>query len=423
MKENNNFKKFMILWFGQFIASVGNGLTSFGLGVYVFEQTGKASSMALITLFAFLPGLLLSVFAGVLADRYDRRMLMILGDGLSAIGLVYILVFMLIGQATLLHLCIGVTISSVFSALLEPSYQATVTDLLSEEQYSKASGLVQIAGASRFLISPMLAGFLLAVSDIKLLLIIDIATLFITVFTTMIARKGIEEKHIEKEKNFKKEMKAGWVAITEKRGIFILVLVSTAITFFVGFFQTLSSPIILAFTDSKMLGIGNTICASGMLVTSFLLGVKTIKKGYVKMLSFSLFFAGLFMAGFGLKENIVIICIFGFLFFAMLPFANTGLDYLIRTNIENELQGRAWGLIGLISQFGYVFAFAISGILADYVFTPMFLEDGMLAGSVGKIIGTGSGRGTSFLVLIAGLLLSVTAIILYGLKTVRSLED
>ena len=70
---NKNFYNFLLLWSGEFISAVGSGLTSFGLGVYVFEQTGQASAMALVTLLAFLPGLLLSVPAGVLADRYDRR--------------------------------------------------------------------------------------------------------------------------------------------------------------------------------------------------------------------------------------------------------------------------------------------------------------------------------------------------------------
>lgn len=84
---NKNFYNFLLLWSGEFISAVGSGLTSFGLGVYVFEQTGQASAMALVTLLAFLPGLLLSVPAGVLADRYDRRLLMLLGDGLSAVGL------------------------------------------------------------------------------------------------------------------------------------------------------------------------------------------------------------------------------------------------------------------------------------------------------------------------------------------------
>ena len=123
------------------------GLTSFGFGVYVFNRTGSAAGMALVTLLAFLPTLVLSVPAGVLADRYDRRLLMMLGDGLSAIGILYILICMLRGGAALYQICIGVFISSVFSSLLEPAYRATVTDLLTKEEYSKASGMVSLAGA------------------------------------------------------------------------------------------------------------------------------------------------------------------------------------------------------------------------------------------------------------------------------------
>ena len=77
MKESKNFRKFLLLWSGELISSIGGGLTSFGLGVYIFRQTGSVASMALITLLGFLPTLLLSVPAGVLADRYDRRLLMI----------------------------------------------------------------------------------------------------------------------------------------------------------------------------------------------------------------------------------------------------------------------------------------------------------------------------------------------------------
>ena len=87
---NKSFKKFLLLWSGELISAIGSGLTSFGLGIYVYQQTGRVSSTALITLLAFLPSLLLSPIAGVLADRYDRRLLMILGDSLSALGLIYI---------------------------------------------------------------------------------------------------------------------------------------------------------------------------------------------------------------------------------------------------------------------------------------------------------------------------------------------
>ena len=117
MDGKRNFNRFLLVWAGELVSSIGGGLTSFGLGVYVFRQTGSAASMALITLLAFLPTLLLSVPAGVLADRYDRRLLMMLGDGCSAIGILLILVCMCRGGASLPQICIGVTISSVTASL------------------------------------------------------------------------------------------------------------------------------------------------------------------------------------------------------------------------------------------------------------------------------------------------------------------
>lgn len=418
-----SFGKFMLLWSGDFISAIGSGLTSFGLSVYIFQQTGKASSMALITLLAFLPSLLLGPIAGVLADRYDRRLLMVLGDSFSAVGLLFILVSLIQGEAQLWKICVGVTISSVFASLLEPAYKATITDLLNPEQYSKASGLVQIAGSAKYLISPVLAGFLLTVSDIRLLLLLDICTFFLTVVTTLAVKKGLQSKKAEEGFSFFAELKVGWDALTGKKGILTLVVMGALITFCLGFVQTLASPMILGFSDSATLGTLMTVIAFGMLASSVVLGGISIKKGYAGLLSISLCGAGIFMALFGLRENVVFIGAAGFLFFAMLPFANASLDYLIRTNIDNRLQGRAWGLIGLISQLGYVAAYAVSGLLADYVFTPLLLEGGALSENVGKILGTGPGRGIGLLIVLAGVLLCVTSGILLCMKSIRRLEN
>ena len=147
MEKKSNFGKFLILWGGELVSAIGGGLTSFGLSVYVYQKTGSAGSMALVSLFAFLPMLLFSPIAGVLADRIDRRLLMMIGDGLSATGLIYILICMYAGEAEVYQICIGVFINSFFSALLEPAYRATVTDLLTKDEYSKASGMVSITEA------------------------------------------------------------------------------------------------------------------------------------------------------------------------------------------------------------------------------------------------------------------------------------
>ena len=408
VRKKTNYSKFLLLWSGELISAIGGGLTSFGLGVYVFQKTGSAGSMALVTLLAFLPTLLLGVPAGVLADRYDRRLLMMIGDGLSALGLVYILVCMLRGEATLYQICIGVFVSSVFSSLLEPSYRATVTDLLTKEEYSKASGMVSIAGSARYLISPVIAGFLLTVSDIKLLLLIDICTFFITAACTGIVRAGLKSKMAENKMTFGESFKEGWNSITGKRGVFILIIVSSVMTCFMGTIQILSEPMILDFTNSRVLGIAETICACGMLVSSVIIGIMGLKKHFARTLSVSLTLAGLAMVGFGLKENIYLICCFGFLFFFMLPFANNCLDYLVRTNIDGDRQGRAWGLIGFLSQTGYVVAYGCVGFLAD---------------KIALIRQTGVGRGAADVIMISGVLLSIVAVALYQFKDVRDLEQ
>lgn len=408
MKEKNYFSKFMLLWSGELLSAVGSGLTSFGLGVYVFRKTGSAGSMALVTLLAFLPTLLLSVPAGVLADRYDRRLLMMLGDGCSALGILYILLCMMRGEAELWQICLGVFVSSAFSALLEPSYRATVTDLLTKEEYSKASGLVSLASSARYLISPALAGALLTISDIKLLLLIDICTFFPTVLAAAFVRKGIAAKEMEGRPPFGQSLRQGWGAITGSRGILILVAVSSAMTCFMGCFQILAQPLILDFADSATLGIGETVCACGMLVSALFLGVRGIRRGYVKILSASLFFAGIMMVGFGVWESMVPICLFGFLFFATLPVANNCLDYLVRANIPNTLQGRAWGVIGFLSQLGYVAAYAGAGAAADGIAARLDMS---------------VGRGAAAVVIIAGGLLAVTALCIAPIKSVRALEE
>ena len=408
MENRSNYKKFLLLWCGEFISSIGGGLTSFGLSIYIFQKTGSAASMGLVALLSFLPILLLSPVAGVLADRYDRCLMMMIGDGMSGLGLVYILICMFAGEAGLYQICIGVFISAVFSSLLEPSYRAIVTDMLSKDEYSKASGMMSIAGSARYLISPMIAGFLLTISDVKLLIIIDICTFILTVICTAVVRSSRIVRQKKTTDSFVQSFKVGWKAITEKKGIFAVIMITSVITCFMGAIQILVEPMILDFQTGKVLGIAETVCASGMLVSSIFIGIIGIKKNFTRILSISLTICGLAMIGFGLKENIYIICCFGFLFFFMLPFANNCLDYLARTNIDADKQGRAWGLINFLSQLGYVFAYAGAGLLAD---------------KIADVRHIGIGRGAATVIIISGIMLAIIAALISRFRSIRELES
>lgn len=415
-------KKFMMIWIGELISSIGSGMTAFALSIYVYELTGSVSYVSLVTLLAYMPTILLSPVGGVLADRYDRRLLMIIGDLFSGLGLIYILWQIQIGNTGMMPILLGVTFNAVFVALLEPSYRATVTDLLTEEEYGKASGMVQIAGNAKYLISPALAGIILGVADIRVILLIDICTFIVTVSMVASVRKTVRKPIKRETQGVFLEMKEGLMFLARNKGIRSLVIIMAFVCFFMGFVQTLTGPMVLAVSDAKTVGFLESVCAVGMLVGSIWIVVVGVKKSYAVVLGIAGVFCGISMALAGISTNIMITGIGIFLFFLMLPFMNTCADVLVRVSIPNELQGRVWGMISLLTQIGTVVAYMICGILADYVFEPMFLDGGLLADSLGRLIGTGKGRGIGFLLILSGLGMIMVALTIGRNKAIREIQ-
>jgi len=420
--QNKSFKGFLIIWLGQLMSAIGSGLTAFALGVFVFQKTQSATSFSLIILFSFLPSLILLPFGGVLADRFDRKKMMIIGDAGAITGLLFILLVMLSGSIELWQIYIGVAMSSVFAAIQSPAYKAAVSDLVSAELYSQASGLIQIAGSAQYLISPIIAGFLISVFDIKLVLIIDIITFLMAVVAVFMIKKqdAAPQKHESHE--FFHDMADSYRYLLAQQGVLWLVILTSMVCFYIGLLQSLFGPMMLTLTNSKTLGIALSVSASGMLVSSMFIGIFGIGKSKVFILSLSLALAGLFYALMGLFTTVVLIIICCFLFFSTLPFVNTSVEVLIRSNVDNEKQGRIWSMVSAISQVGYILAFGSAGFLADHLFNPLFYADGALSQTIGQIIGTGQGRGIGFLFVISGLLVSILALIIGRVNKIGALE-
>ncbi|MDF2700303.1 MAG: macrolide transporter [Haloplasmataceae bacterium] len=417
-------KKFLTIWGGQLISNIGSGMTAFGLSVYVYQLTGSVAWVSMVTLLAYLPTILLNPIGGILADRYDRRLMMICGDLFSALGLLYILISIQMGHKGIIPIFVGVTINSIFISLLDPSYKATVTDLLTEEEYTKASGLVQMASNAKYLISPAIAGVILGITDIRLILIIDIATILTSVLAVNSVRKTIQKvKSRQDQFNFIREFKEGMLYIVKDKGVFNLVILMAFMCFFIGFIQTLMIPMVLPIGNVKTVGLMESISLTGMLVGSVAVSILDMKKYYSKILIVSLIFCGSFLALIGTSIQMSFILVASILFFSTLPFVNTCADVLIRVRIPNEVQGRVWGLISLLTQIGYVFAYATCGILADFIFEPMMQENGILADSIGKVIGTGEGRGIGLMIILAGILMVIVALVLGNKKSIKAIKE
>lgn len=422
--QNKGMKKFMILAAGQFISSIGSGLTDFGLAIYVLALTGSVAATAIVSICAFLPSILLAPVGGVLADRYDRRLMMILGELFSGLGLVICLTTLMSPNPSLVVICIGVGASSIFTALTEPAFRATITDLLSEEDFAKAGGMVQIANSAKLLISPVIAGILLQVTPISTLIIIDMLTFFTTVLMIAVVKQGMVIKARDHASlGFCREMREGIEAIRGKSGIVGMIVIMTIAVFCLGFVQILSKPLVLAFAGETELGILTTVIALGMMVGS--IGISCLKniKSYVNMLSLGLFGCGIFFTLIGVNENLFLIAAFGFMMFVFMPAIQIGAEVLIRKNLANEVQGRAFGLISFITQMGYILAYISAGVLSDYVFEPLMRGNSFLATKIGAVIGIGVGRGNALLIVIAGMTMAIAGIVVFRLKSVKMLEE
>ncbi len=424
--KSTGFSRFLIIWLGDLISTIGSGLTAFALGVYAFRLTGQATSATLVVLFTFLPAFLLRPIGGVLADRMDRSLLMIIGNIGSAFGVWLVFMGLSHDPNNLMMIYPGIAVSSVFIAFQNPAFKASVSDFLTPDLYAKASGLVQLSGSAQFLIAPLLAGFLMAIMNVRYILLIDMVSFLISAAAVLVIRCLSEKKANpirEEKQHFFREIAEGFKAISQNRGVLVLVLLVSLLLFYIGLVQSLLGPMVLSFTNAHTLGIAQSLCAIGMLVSSVVISTHKRKGKNVKILCVSMALMGLFFSFFGIAPNFWAVVIPGFLFFAALPFVNSSLDVLIRQNISHEKQGRVWSLISVMTYFGSIVAYAVSGFLADKIFNPLFMPGGALSRSLGSIFGVGPGRGIAFIFFLSGIFVIVLSILIDRSKSIHQLDN
>ena len=422
---SSGYKKFLLLWGASLISASGSGMSSFALGIFMYQKTGLSTMTGLMILAGFLPGFIFSPFAGALADRHDRRVLMMMGDGLSIIGLLCILFSLQFLQGELLvgGILLGAAISSGFSSLVEPAFRATISDLLKKEEYTRASGMVQLIPASRYLLSPVLSGLVLSFAGIRPVIMLDILTILITLPITYIVRK--EMRGIPKGEGTKlaEDLSLGFHLIYDKKGLWLLVMLGILVSFCLGTVQTLMIPMLLTFGGESFAGFATTFSACGMLAGGLILSRFSIKKDFSHILQASLLGMGFFMAAFAWGNNKILICGFGFCLFMSLPFANAAMDYLVRVNVPTTHQGKAWGLISLISQAGYVLAYALTGVVVDFIIKPFLQKESNAAKFALNIPGRGEGRGAALMIIIAAVFLMFIALTLPHKSEIKELEE
>ena len=427
-QASSGMRTFLIIWAGQLVSMIGSGLTNFALGVWIYDQTGETTPFALTVLFGSLPRVLLAPVAGAIADRSNRRLIMILTDTGSAL-LTLVIAFVLFfsdGGLQVWHIYVVAVIGSSFGVFQWSAYQPSITMMVPKKHFGRASGLIQAGGAVQGIIAPLLAGVLYVSIGLKGIVVIDFATFFFAIGALMFVRipqpRASEETDGE-ERSMLKDALFGWYYLVERRPLLVMLLYYAVVNFLLGMSSVLITPLVLSFNAASVLGIVNTVGSAGMLVGSLLMSAWG---GPRRKMNGVYAFIALFSLGYliiGLWESAIAIALGMFVLLFSVPIAAGSSQVIWMSKVQPELQGRVFAIRSMIATAISPLAYLIAGPLADGVFGPLMSEGGALAGTVGGVIGVGQARGIGVIFILCGFLMLLVTAAAYAYPRLRMVED
>lgn len=424
--ESKGMRVFILISLAQFVSIVGSMLSSFALGVWIYSKTGSATELALITLFATLPNVLVSPFAGAAVDRWDRRKTILISEiGLSLTTLTLALLLQL-GRLELWEIYLCTAINAVILAFLRLAYGAITPLLVPPEQLGRASGITQATFAAGQLLGPLFAGVLVTAIQIQGVLLVDFLSFLFPIITFCLLRipkPQLTAEGAHARRSFWSEILFGWNYLRARPGLLGLLWLFAATNLFTGIIFVLVTPLVLSFTTPLMLGMLQSIAGVGLLAGSVVMGIWGGPKRRILGIFGFMFLSGVFMMVAGLRASFELLAFAGFCAFFCNPIATGATIALWQSKIPPDVQGRTGAVSGIFISASLPVASIIAGPLADKVFEPLMAQGGLLAGSVGKIIGVGPGRGIGLMFIVSGIVFCLVLLVGYLNPRIRKVQE
>jgi MFS family permease len=423
-------KTFLVIWVGQLVSIIGSGLTGFALSVWMFEQTGQATPLALNALFFNLPRVILSPIAGSIADRYNRRMILILADCGAALTTLAVAMILFSGNLQVWHIYLTTAISSAFSTFQEPAYRASITMLVPKKDLARAGGIQQIGFAIQSILTPLIASVLYLSVGLEGVILIDFATFFIAIGALLVVRipqpKATTETGEESEKqSMWQDSLFGWRYLRKQPGLFGLLWYYAAVNFFLSLSGVLMLPLVLSYGAATDIGVIQMAGGAAMLIGGLVMGVWGGPKsrliwGVVAAIALSGF--GYFLAGLRPITWVIGAAQFVILFF--IPISAALSQAVWQKKVAPDIQGRVFAIRAMIAYLIIPLANLVAGPLADNVFEPLLEEGGALSGSfVAGLVGVGAGRGIALIFIVSAISLWITSVYAFTNPRIRNLEE
>ena len=419
---------FTIIWFGQLISLLGTGMTRFALTIWAYQETGSATTLALVAFFSFGPVVLLSPVAGALVDRWNRKVVVMISDLAAGTTTILLLLLYTTGNLQIWHLYVMGALAGAFESFQFPAFSAAMTMMLRKEQYGRANGMMSVAEAASGIIAPLLAGLLLTIIGIGGVMTIDVITFVFAVtavLITYIPQPEATDVGRQARNSLWRESLFGFHYIWARPSLLGMQMMFFLANLFGGYSAVLLVPLILARTGNNELILGTVQSAFGIggLVGGIALSVWGGPKTKVHGVLLGMvgnFLLGSLVLGIGQTLSFWLVGAFFTMFF--IPVLNGSNQAIWQAKVAPDVQGRVFATRRLIAQITGPLAMLTAGPLADQLFEPAMQAGSRWANLFGWLVGFGPGAGIGLLFVITSLTGAFAALLGYTIPAVRNIE-
>ena len=418
---------FTIVWLGQMISVLATNMTAFAQSIWVFQETGSATALALVQVCFIVPFLILSPVAGVMVDRYNRKLMMMVSDLVAVLPTVGLLILSATGQLQVWHFYVAAAFQGIGNTFQWPAYSAAITTMVPKEQLGRANGMMSLLDAGPGVLAPILAGVLLPVIALTGIFAIDVLTFLVAIAALAIVFVPQPPKTAagqEAEGGFWKEAAYGFRYIFVRPSLLGLQLIFFAGNLFGGIANTLITPMILARTANNAIALG-TVQSAGA-IAAVVGGIAMSAWGGFKrrvhgvLAGWALSSLGLIVIGVG---QIIPVWVVGMAYYSLwFALINGSNQAIWQSKVAPDVQGRVFSARRLIAWFSNPISPLIAGTMADFLLEPAMQSGGPLAQTFGSVFGTGPGAGMGLLIAVCGVLASMVGVSGYFISAIRNAE-
>lgn len=375
MKAIFTNKDFMLLWAGVGVSRFGERFFQLIIMWFVVQETGSALALGTTVIFITLPTLLIGPIAGVFADRYDKKKIIVIMDFCNGILILALAALLLTGNMTMWILYVFLMMTSTVSAFFNPAANASIPLLIEKKYLSKANSLNQFSMQGSNIVGPATAGILLAVfnNEYGLLLIASGVAYSISAITEMWIRMPSVSEEKQADSKFIQELKEGMQFVLEDKRLLMLIIAGgLIINFFLAplsvYFTIMSDSIFNV--GSAGLGTLNAIIALGALFGSLMIMFNLSKDRYkTAIVGLVMEGVGLMLIGSFMDYYVAIAAVF--IIGMGTCFASVGLNTLYQTIIPKEEMGRVLSIVSVLLTTSVPLGTLFGSIIINHI--PMFV--------------------------------------------------